>query len=254
MESLLLPSSIYFTAGDEANTSQLVIEPMFHGYGTTVGNSLRRVMLSSLTGGALTGVRIAGVTHEFTTVEGVKEDAVEITLNLKQMALKVHSETPVRLKLTKKGEGVVKASDFEANADVEIVNPDAVIATITDKGATFEMEAIAEQGRGYLPIEEREKEELEAGWIKLDALFSPVRNVAFKVEPVRIGDITDYDRLVMDIETDGVVTPEEAVDMATAILIEHFELIKKGETTAEAPEPVVEEAEAAEEEAEEETE
>ena len=174
---------------------------------------------------ALTGVKIAGASHEFTTLEGVKEDAVEIRMNLKQVALKVHSDMPVRLSLSKKGKGAVTAGDFEANSDVEVVNPDAVIATITDDSTTFELEAIAESGYGYVPTEEREKEETEVGLIKLDALYSPVKSVAFHVEPVRIGEITNYDRVIMDIETNGVLTPQEAVQASTEILMKHFSLL-----------------------------
>lgn len=224
-ESILLPSSITYETTQDPYTAVLKVEPLFHGYGVTLGNALRRVLLSSMTGGSLTGVKIEGASHEFTTVSGVKEDIVELTLNLKQIGVKVHSETPVRLKLSKKGKGVVTAGDFEPNADVEIVDPSAVIATITDDAATFQMEAIAERGRGYVPTEEREKEELEIGWIKLDALFSPVKNVSTAVEPVRIGDITNYDRLVMTIETNGTVTPQEAVQQSTSILMRHLALL-----------------------------
>lgn len=228
MDTFVYPSTIAYEAGDQPNSATLTIEPLFHGYGTTIGNALRRVLLSSLPGGALTGVKISGVTHEFTTLEGIKEDAVEIRMNLKQVGLKVHSDAPVRLRLSKKGKGTVTAGDIEPNSDVEVVNPDAVIATITDDKTTFEFEAIAENGHGYVPTEEREKEETEVGLIKLDALFSPVKSVAFRVEPMRIGEITNYDRVVMDIETNGVISPEEAVNASTEILMKHFSLITGG--------------------------
>lgn len=225
---LLLPSTINYSAGEEPNMVTLTVEPMEHGYGTTIGNALRRVLLTSLTGGALSAVKISGALHEFTTVDGVKEDVVELTLNLKQVNIKVHSDNPVRLSLSKKGSGVVTAGDFAPNADVEIANPELVIATITDANTTFEMEALATKGQGYVPVEERENEEQEVGWIKLDALYSPVKSVAFRVEPVRIGEVTDYDRLVMDIETDGTITAKEAVEASTEILIEHFQLLTEG--------------------------
>ncbi|MBT5275004.1 DNA-directed RNA polymerase subunit alpha [Candidatus Uhrbacteria bacterium] len=238
-KSLLLPSTISYAPGDEPNMATLTVEPMEHGYGTTIGNALRRVLLTSLPGGALSAVKITGASHEFTTVDGVKEDAVELTLNLKQVNIKVHSENPVRLSLSKKGSGVVTAGDFAANADVEIANPDQVIATITDDKVTFEMEALASQGQGYVPVEEREKEEQEVGWIKLDALYSPVKSVAFRVEPVRIGEITNYDRLSMDIQTDGTMTAQEAVEASTEILMKHFQLLAGGEISGD----VVEEEE-----------
>lgn len=239
MDTFVYPTTIDYAAGEEAHSATLTVEPLFHGYGTTIGNALRRVLLSSLPGGALTGVKIAGISHEFTTMEGVKEDAVEIRMNLKQVGIKVHADVPVRLQLSKKGKGAVTAGDFAANADVEIVNPNAVIATLTDDNTTFELEAMAETGYGYVPTEEREKEETEVGWIKLDALYSPVKSVAFRVEPVRIGEITNYDRVVMDIETNGVISPEEAVKASTEILMKHFSLLA-GDTPA-ADEPSAEE-------------
>jgi len=232
MDTFVYPSTIEYVPG-ELHSATLTIEPLFHGYGTTIGNALRRVLLSSLPGGALTGVKIAGVSHEFTTMKGVKEDGVEIRMNLKQVALKVFSNTPVRLYLSKKGKGPVTAGDFTANADVEIVNPHIVIATLTDDATTFELEALAETGYGYVQTEERANEETEVNWIKLDALYSPVRAIAFRVEPVRIGEITNYDRVVMDIETNGVISPEEAVKASTEILMKHFSLL--GGTSA-APE------------------
>jgi DNA-directed RNA polymerase subunit alpha len=201
-----------------------VVEPLVHGYGTTLGNALRRVLLSSLPGCALTAVKVIGATHEFTTLDGVKEDMVELTLNLKQVRLKVMSEHPVRLMLNKKGKGVVTAADFEKNSDVEIVNPDLVLATITDEKASLRLEVVADTGRGYVPVEAREKEEAEVGLMKLDAMFSPVRSVAMRVEPVRVGDITNFDRLVMDVETDGSLSPQEAVRSAVTILMDHLQL------------------------------
>lgn len=230
-KSLLLPSDISYKPGDEPNMVTLTVEPMEHGYGTTIGNALRRVLLTSLQGGALSAVKIAGASHEFTTVAGVKEDAVELTLNLKQINIKVHSDSPVRLSLSKKGAGVVTAGDFAPNADVEIANPEQIIATITNPATTFEMEATASRGTGYVPVETRENEEQEVGWIKLDALYSPVKSVAFQVEPVRIGEVTDYDRLVMNIQTDGTMTAQEAVEASTDILMKHFQLLAVGQTT-----------------------
>lgn len=225
MDTFVYPSTINYVAGAQPHSAVLTIEPLFHGYGTTIGNALRRVLLSSLPGGALTGVKIVGIPHEFTTMDGVKEDAVEIRMNLKQIALKIHTDAPVRLHLSKKGKGPITAGDFTPNSDVEIVNPETVIATLTDDTTTFALEAMAEIGYGYVPTEERESEEMEVGWIKLDALYSPVKSIAFRVEPVRIGEITNYDRVVMDIETSGVLSPEDAVRASTEILMKHFSLL-----------------------------
>lgn len=225
VEPMLLPSNITFTAGELPHAATLTVDPCFYGYGTTIGNALRRVLLSSLPGAAITAFKVQGATHEFTTIENVMEDVVELSLNLKQVRLKVHTDQPVRLKLSKMGDGAVTAADFESNADVEIINTDQHIATITDPNGSFTIEAIVEIGRGFIPTEEREGEETEVGLIKLDALFSPVKNVAFRVEPVRIGDITNFDKLIMDIETDGTITPEEAVAQSTTILMQYFSLL-----------------------------
>ncbi len=227
LDSFLLPSSVTVIHEKDSRFASLTVEPLFQGYGTTVGNALRRVMLSSLDGAALTSVKIQNISHEFTAVKGIREDIVEVTLNLKQVRMKVFSEEPVRLTIEKKGQGVITAGDFAKNADVEIVNPDAVIATLTDDTTTFRMDAIASRGRGFVPVEERENEELEVGMIKLDAIYSPVRNVAIHVEPVRIGDITNFDKLVMNIETDGAMSPEEAVKKSVDILMEHFKIISE---------------------------
>ncbi len=229
MDTFLYPSTIAYAAGSPPHTATLTVEPLFHGYGTTIGNTLRRTLLSSLQGGALTAVRIKGISHEFTTINAVKEDVVELTLNLKGVALKVHSDMPVRLTLSKRGAGTVTAGDFAPNADVEVINPDAVIATITDESGALELEAVAERGFGYVTTEEREEEELEAGWIKLDALFSPVKTVSFRVEATRVGEITNYDKLVMEIETNGVLTPQEAVAESTQIIMKHFQLFASSE-------------------------
>lgn len=225
MEELLLPSKIEITPGESDNKATLVVSPCFHGYGTTLGNALRRTLLSSLPGAAVTAVKISGATHEFDALEGVKEDVLEIVLNLKALRLKLHSDESVRLELSKKGVGAVTAADIGKNADVEIVNPDLRIATLTDKKAELEMEIIVDSGRGYGTIEERTKERGELGVIVVDAAYSPVREVGWKVENVRVGDITNYDKLIMDIETDGTITPEEAVDQAVKILLDHFTLI-----------------------------
>lgn len=261
MEDILLPSTIEFIPGENENRSTLVVTPCFHGYGTTLGNALRRVLLSSLPGAAVTAAKIKGVDHEFAPIPGVKEDGLEVVLNLKQLRLHKHTDEPVRLTLKKKGEGPVTAADIETTSDVEISNKDLHLATITDKKAEFEMEILVGSGRGYDTIEEREEEGKEIGLIGIDAVYTPVREVGYSVENIRVGDITNYDKLVMDIETDGTITPEEAVDQSVVILLNHFSLIQsrgelpagEGEEDADA-EPEAEAEEEAKEDAEEEKE
>lgn len=227
MESILLPSKIRFTKGERPNEGILTVEPCTQGYGTTLGNAMRRVLLSSLPGAAVTAVKIKGVDHEFSTLQHVKEDALEIILNLKALRMKLHAEEPVKLSLSVKGEKTVTAKDFSKNADVEIVNPDMTIATLTDKAASFEMEVTIAPGRGYRSTEERGKEKLELGTIAIDALYSPVLNVSYKVEATRVGEKTDYDKLVLNIETDGSMDPLDAANRAVAILLDHFNLLKE---------------------------
>lgn len=227
MESLLLPSKIRFTKGERAHQGVLTVEPCAKGFGTTIGNALRRVLLSSLTGAAVTAVKIKGVEHEFSTIANVKEDVLEIILNLKALRMKCFSEEPVKLHLSVKGEKVITAKDFEKNADVEVVNTDLVIATLTDKSASFEMDVTIEQGRGYRTTGDRVKEKLDLGTIAVDALYSPVLNVSYKVEETRLGERTDYDKLLLSIETDGSVDPLDACKSAVAVLLDHMNLLKE---------------------------
>ncbi len=251
MEEILLPSKIELTADGRKGT--LTVEPCFQGYGTTLGNALRRVLLSSLPGAAVTAVKIKGAQHEFSALPGVKEDILEIILNLKSLRLKLFSDEPVRLHLSAKGDGDVTAGDIEKSSDVEVINKDLHIATLTDKKAELELEIFVGKGRGFVPIEERGKEKLELGMIAIDALYSPIRDVGYSVENVRVGEITNYDKLVMTIETDGTITPDEALDQALKILLDHFSLVlHRGATVVseEAPAAVVEEAPAADEAAE----
>jgi len=233
MESILLPSTIKFEPGARPNEGVLVVEPCFHGYGTTLGNALRRVMLSSLPGSAVTAVKIKGGTHEFQAIPNVKEDMLEIILNLKGLRLKCFSEEPVKLSLKVKGSRVVTAGDLDANADVQIVNPEMKIATITDDGGTFELELTVGRGRGYIPTEQRTGEINDIGTIAIDALYSPVRNVGYRVENTRVGEITNYDKLVMNIETDGTITAEEAVKESAKILIDYFSILLQNPSASE---------------------
>lgn len=225
MEHLLLPSSITFEQGDAPHRGKLVVSPLYYGYGTTVGNALRRVLLSSLDGAAVTAMKVRGVQHEFTVIPGVKEDGVEVLLNVKQIRLKVFSVEPVRLRLVAKKAGVVTAGDIEPNADVEVVNTDLALFTVTDAKQPIEVEFIVQQGRGYVPVEERTHAGQELGTIAVDAIFTPVLDVGYSVEFMRVGDITNYEKLVVDIETDGTITPKEAALRATDLLMDHFKLI-----------------------------
>jgi len=224
MENLLLPSQIEFIAGDTPNKGSLVVSPCYHGYGTTLGNSLRRVLLSSLPGAAVEGFKIKGVQHEFTAIDDIKEDAVEIMMNLKQLAVKVFSDDPITLTITKKGAGKVTAKDIKKNSEVEIVNPDHVIAEITGK-KEFEMEIIVGRGRGFKPAEDKDRKNYDLGTIVIDSIYTPIKDIGYKVEYTRVGDITNYEKLVLDIETNGTVDPKEALVSSTKILMDHYTLV-----------------------------
>lgn len=206
----------------EKTRAEVLIDGLYPGYGVTVGNALRRVLLSSLPGAAITSFRIAGVSHEFTTVPGVTEDIVEVSLNLKRVRLKSFSEEPVELTLKVKGEREVVAADIESNPMVEIANPETRIATLTDKSAALEMTFRVEQGIGYLPVELRKKEKLSIGEIALDAIFTPVTKVNFQVENMRVGERTDYNRLRLAVATDGTLDPVVAIKEASSILTDHL--------------------------------
>ncbi len=204
------------------NSTTFTIEPLHTGYGMTLGNSLRRVLLSSIAGAAITSFRIEGVSHEFTTIAGVKEDAVTIMLNLKGIRFKVFSDEPQTIRLSKKGKGVVKAKNLQLNADIEVVNPDHVIATIDDAKGLIEAELIVETGRGYRALDEQAVDKKSTDMIMLDALFTPVLRVRYKVENTRVGQMTDLDKLLISIETDGSITPRDAFEEASAILVNQY--------------------------------
>ena len=213
------------TTREDGNKATFAIEPLYSGYGMTLGNSLRRVILSSLGGAAVTAVKIDSVAHEFSTIDGVKEDVVEVILNLKKVRFRVFSEEPQFLMLNASGKGVVTAGDIKTSADVEIVNPEQVIATLDDAKTKLGMEIKVEKGRGYVPVEHREGEKLEVGMIAVDALYSPVQRVRYNVENTRVGQVTDLDRLVLEVETDGTISPHDAVRQAAEILVEHFQVV-----------------------------
>lgn len=226
-----------------ANSSSFVIEPLHAGYGNTLGNSLRRVLLSSIRGAAIVAFRIEGATHEFTTVKGVKEDVVDIMLNLKGVKVISHSDEPVEVRLEKKGGGVVTAADIKTTADVEVVNTDHVICTIDDPKTTVVIDLVIESGRGYHSIEDASKGRLHSDMIALDAMFSPVTRVRFKVDPTRVGQETNLDKLELTVETDGSLSPREAFEEAAAILVNQYTALAGATTVEAAPALGTEEAE-----------
>ncbi|MCA9361070.1 DNA-directed RNA polymerase subunit alpha [Candidatus Kaiserbacteria bacterium] len=201
------------------------IDGLFPGYGHTLGNSLRRIILSSLPGAAITKVKIEGVEHEFSTIDGVKEDVLAILLNIKKIRLALHSDEPVLIQLKKKGVGVVSASDIDAPSQVEILNGDQPIAEITSKSTSLDIEMTVEKGMGYVAREVHQKEKVEIGVIALDAVFTPIRRANYEVENMRVGDRTDYNRLRVFIETDGTLTPKDALENSIEIMIHQLKSI-----------------------------
>lgn len=218
-----------------ASSASFVIEPLHSGYGMTLGNSLRRVLLSSISGAAITAFKIEGITHEFTAVPGVKEDVVDIMLNLKGVRFRVYGDDVQTLRISKTGKGVVTAKDIQTNADVEIVNPEHVIATIDDSKAKFVVDLAVEVGRGYYTVEEGATKKA-SDMVALDAIFSPVLRVRYKVENTRVGQATDLDRLLLTVDTDGSITPQDAFEEAAAILVNQYTALA-GKTRVTASEP-----------------
>jgi len=242
MQSIALPQKIDFKEGEKPNQGIVTIEPCYSGYGMTLGNSLRRVLLSSLPGAAVIGVKIKGADHEFMALPHVKEDVLEIVLNLKKIRLKIFSEGEIKLELDAHSKKQVKAGDITKNADVKIENPELVLANITDMAGSLNMEIYVSQGRGYRPVESIEKENREIGYIEIDSIFSPVLSVSVKVENARVGKMTNWDKLVLDIVTDGTISPKEAFEQSTKILIEQFSsLLGKKEEVAVEEEAIAEE-------------
>jgi DNA-directed RNA polymerase subunit alpha len=219
--------------------ARFVIGPMERGYGTTIGNALRRVLLSSTAGAAITSIRVSDIYHEFSTIPDVKEDMTQLILNLKQVRLKIHSDgsEPSRLHLEVGGEGVVTAGDLECPSDVEIINPDLYLFTVDSDEAEVEIELMAQRGRGYSPADERDK--LPIGEVPVDAIFSPIRKVGYEVQQARIGQMTNFDRLIMEIWTDGTIQPQEALSEAAEVLVKHLLLVAGVEE--EAPEEEIDE-------------
>lgn len=219
-----------------ATSATFAVEPLHSGYGMTLGNSLRRVLLSSISGAAVTSFKVEGASHEFTTVKGVKEDVVDIMLNLKGVRFRVYGDESQTLRIVKKGKGAVTAKDIQVNADVEVVNPDHVIATIDDDKATLTIDLSVETGRGYRTIEESTAKK-SSDMIALDAVFSPVLRVRYRVENTRVGQATDLDRLILTVDTDGSITPQDAFEEASAILVNQYTALA-GKTRVAAAEPL----------------
>lgn len=208
---------------DDAKFGKFIVEPLERGYGTTLGNSLRRILLSSLPGSAITAVQMDGVLHEFSTIEGVVEDVTSIILNLKQLSLKIYSDEDKTLEIDIQGEGVVTAADITHDSDVDILNPDLHIATLA-KGAHFHMRLTARRGRGYVPAEANKKEDMPIGVVPIDSIYTPVSRVNYQVENTRVGQVANYDKLTLDVWTDGSIRPEEAVAIGAKILTEHLNI------------------------------
>ena len=224
------------------NVATFVVKPLEPGYGNTLGNSLRRVLLSSINGAAIVAFKIDGVSHEFTSIEGVKEDVVDIILNLKNIKFKAHTDSPVELRLEKTGAGVITAADIQASADMEVVNPDQIIATIDDAKTKFVMDLVVESGHGYKTIEESSEDRIHSDMIAVDAIFTPVLRVRYKVDNTRVGQVSNLDKLNITIETDGSLSPREAFEQASAILANQYTALA-GSTTIEAAPALGEEAE-----------
>jgi len=214
---------------NDGNRTVFEIENLYPGYGVTLGNALRRVLLSSLPGAAIVSVKIKGAHHEFSTIPHVAEDVIEIILNLRQVRFKKYIDEPVKLILSVKGEKEIKAGDIKTTSDIDIINKEAPIATLTDKKAELEIEIEIASGLGFMPVESKKKDKQDIGMIAIDALFSPIRKVNFEVENMRVGDRTDYNRLRFDIETDGSTTAEEAFAKACEILVEQFMALTREE-------------------------
>jgi len=235
MQKIALPGKVEFMETSDPNHQQIIIEPCYPGYGTTIGNALRRVLLSSLPGAAPIGVKIKGADHEFMTLPHVKEDVLELILNVKKLRLKIFSDEVIKLELDARGEKQVKASDITKNAQVEIANPDLVLGNITDMAGKLEMEIFVAKGLGYVTVESRESDKHEIGYIEMDSIFSPIMLAGISVENVRVGKMTNWDKLVVDLITDGTITPKEAFNTAVDILISQFDALtgKKEETDLE---------------------
>ena len=223
-QELIKPAKLEVAPGIDPNrTATIVAEPLERGFGLTLGNALRRILLSSLQGAAVTAIQIDGVLHEFSSVTGVREDVTDIVLNMKGVALRMHVEGPRRVSLTATGPGEVTAGQIDTGPDIEVMNPDMVICHL-DKGAKLSMELVVENGKGYIAANQNKPEDSPIGLIPIDAMFSPVRKVSYKVENSRVGQVTDHDKLAVEVVTNGAVTPDDAVALAARILQDQLQL------------------------------
>jgi DNA-directed RNA polymerase subunit alpha len=241
-QDLIKPNKLNITPGrNPQRFATVVAEPLERGFGLTLGNALRRVLLSSLQGAAITTVHIDGVLHEFSSIAGVREDVTDIVLNIKEIAIRQHADGVKRMVLKKEGPGVAKAGDIETSSDIEILNPDHVICTL-DQGAGIRMEFTSSTGKGYVPSERNRPDDAPIGLIPVDSLYSPVRKISYRVENTREGQILDYDKLTMEIETDGSISPEDAIALAARVIQDqltvfvNFEEPKKETATERTPE------------------
>lgn len=224
MLSIPLPGKPKYVPVDE-NTGKIIIEGCHPGYGTTLGNALRRVILSSLEGVAISSVKIKGASHEFVAMDGILEDVVQIILNLKKVRFKMHGDEPIKVDLKYKGEGKITAGKIKCSSDIEVINKDQLIATATNKKAELELEMEVTKGLGYVPVEQQIREEKTIGVIAIDAIYTPVRRVNYQVENMRVGKRTDYNKITLEITTDGTISPKEAYVQAARILVDQCSLL-----------------------------
>tara|TARA_Y100001001_G_C7988469_1_gene302069 strand:+ start:235 stop:1251 length:1017 start_codon:yes stop_codon:yes gene_type:complete len=237
-QELIKPNKVDVQPGsDERTLGTVVVEPLERGFGLTLGNALRRVLLSSLQGAAVTAIQIENVVHEFSTIEGVREDVTDIILNIKEIAIAMHAEGPKKMRLNAEGPCEVTAGMIEAGADIEIMNPQLVLCTL-DRGAKLNIEFTVNTGKGYRPASQNRPEDAPVGLIPVDSVFSPIRKVSYEVTDTRVGQITDYDKLTLNLETNGSVTPEDAVAFAARILQDQLQVFinfeePKGDTATE---------------------
>ncbi len=221
---LIKPTKLDIQPGTDTHRfAKVVAEPLERGFGLTLGNALRRILLSSLQGAAVTAIHVDGVLHEFSSIPGVREDVTDVVLNIKAVALRMHGEGPKRMRLRAEGPGEVTAGQIETGPDIEIMNPELVICTLDD-GARIDMELTVQLGKGYVPGSQNRPDDAPIGMIPVDSLYSPVRKVSYRVENTRVGQVTDYDKLTMDVETNGAVSPEDAVALAARILQDQLQL------------------------------
>jgi DNA-directed RNA polymerase subunit alpha len=221
---LIKPNKLDIQPGPDASrVAKVVAEPLERGFGLTLGNALRRVLLSSLQGAAVTSIQVDGVLHEFSSIPGVREDVTDVVLNIKSIGLRMGGDGPKRMRLRAEGPGPVTAGKIETGADIEVMNPDLILCTLDD-GARIDMELTVEIGKGYVAASQNRPEDAPIGLVPVDSIFSPVRKVAYRVENTRVGQVTDYDKLTMEVETNGAVTPEDAVALAARILQDQLQL------------------------------